>query len=119
MLALFLSAQSAQAALSPPQGQNNAESLDITALRQKAEGGDVSAQVELGQRYTFAKGGVALDYAQARAWFEKAADKGFAPAQNSLGYLYERGEGVAQDNAQARFWYQKAADQGSALAQQR
>ena len=117
MLALFLSAQSAQAALSPPQGQNNAESLDITALRQKAEGGDVSAQVELGQRYTFAKGGVALDYAQARAWFEKAADKGNTTAEQMLGNVYEYGWGVTQDFVRARSWFQKAADQGFAPAQ--
>jgi TPR repeat protein len=29
-------------------------------------------------------------------WYRKAADQGFAPAQTSVGYLYEEGLGVAR-----------------------
>jgi TPR repeat protein len=60
--------------------------------------------------------GVAQDYAKAREWFEKAADKGDASAMNKLGWLYENGEGVTQDYTKARGWYQKAADKGDASA---
>jgi uncharacterized protein len=51
--------------------------------------------------------GVARDYAQARQWYQKAADSGNALAMNNLGYLYEYGQGGALDYAQARRWFQK------------
>ena len=54
--------------------------------------------------------GVAQDYAKAREWYEKAADKGDASAMAALGVLYHNGQGVAQDYAKAREWYEKAAD---------
>ena len=60
--------------------------------------------------------GVAQDYAKAREWYEKAADKGDANAMASLGLLYHNGQGVAQDYAKAREWYEKAADKGDADA---
>jgi len=56
--------------------------------------------------------GVARDYAQARSWFEQAAEAGNAEAMRNLGILYENGEGVAKDSAQAHNWYQKAAEAG-------
>jgi len=62
--------------------------------------------------------GVAQDYAQAREWYQKAADAGNADAMNNLGWLYANGHGVAQDYAQAREWYQKAADAGNRDAKQ-
>lgn len=55
--------------------------------------------------------------AEAAKWFRKAADKGHADAQHSLGYMYAQGKGVLKDDAEAVRWYRKAADQGSALAQ--
>jgi len=55
---------------------------------------------------------VALDYAKAREWYEKAADKGYVRAMINLGALY----GEAQDYAQAREWFEKAADKGNVRA---
>jgi len=46
-----------------------------------------------------------------------SAALGYAPAQNSLGLMYDQGEGVAQDDAEAVKWYRKAAEQGYAAAQ--
>jgi TPR repeat protein len=51
------------------------------------------------------------------SWFRKAADQGDADAQNSLGVMYEEGQGVPQDYAAAASWFRKAADQGDAAAQ--
>jgi TPR repeat protein len=62
--------------------------------------------------------GVTQDYAQARRWYQKAADAGSAEAMYRLGEMYEEGEGVTQDYAQARRWYQKAADAGNSEARQ-
>ncbi len=59
----------------------------------------------------------AKDYAQALSWYRKAADQGYAPAQDSIGDLYYYGRGVKQDYAQAAAWFRKAADQGYAPAQ--
>ena len=61
--------------------------------------------------------GVAQDYAQAAAWWRKAADQGYAAAQRALGWTYEVGQGVAQDYAQAVAWFRKAADQADAPAE--
>src|SRR5215813_4785063 len=65
----------------------------------------------------YAKGfGVAQDYAKAREWFEKAADKDSADAMHDLGWLYQHGHGVAEDYVKAREWFEKAADKGDAYA---
>ena len=48
------------------------------------------------------------DYAQGLVWCRKAADKGNAWAQTSLGFMYQNGLGVAQDYVQAQAWYEKA-----------
>ena len=61
--------------------------------------------------------GVSQDDAAALSWFRKAADQGYAPAQNKLGLMYLIGRGVSQDDAIAANWLQKAADQGYAPAQ--
>ena len=60
---------------------------------------------------------VPQDYAQAAAWFRRAADQGHANAQYNLGLMYGAGEGVPQDYAQAVTWYRQAAEQGRANAQ--
>jgi TPR repeat protein len=49
--------------------------------------------------------------------FTKAANQGYAPAQASLGEMYETGRGVRKDNAQAIAWYRRAAEQGNVVAQ--
>jgi TPR repeat protein len=62
---------------------------------------------------------VGQDYAQARVWFQKAADKGDANAMSGLGGLYINGYGVAKDSAKAREWYEKAADKVEAVETER
>jgi uncharacterized protein len=81
-------------------------------VRAKADAGDIAACYELGLRYDAGRGGVARDLAQAAAWYRRAAEGGLAAAQNSLGSLYQAGEGVDQSFTEALAWYQKAADQG-------
>jgi len=71
-----------------------------------------AAQVQLGKKYLAQK-----DYLNAMIWYRQAAEKGNAPAQNDVGWLYQNGWGVKQDYAEAATWYRKAADQGNATAQ--
>jgi TPR repeat protein len=74
--------------------------------------------INLGLLYANGQG-VAQDYAKAREWYEKAADKGATSAMINLGLLYANGQGVAQDYAKAREWYEKAADKGDTSAEAR
>lgn len=64
----------------------------------------------LGLMYYQAEGAF-QDYGKAHAWFQKAAEQGYAQAQRHLGTMYRKGLGVAQDNGKAREWYKKAAEQ--------
>lgn len=53
-----------------------------------------------------------IKYDEAASWYRKAAEKGSAAAQYSLGVMYSNGRGVPKDDAQAVVWYRKAAEQG-------
>lgn len=55
--------------------------------------------------------------AEAVRLYRAAAEGGFAPAQNNLGAMYEKGIGVKKSDQQAAYWYRRAADQGEPLAQ--
>jgi hypothetical protein len=61
--------------------------------------------------------GVQQDYAAAARWYRKAAEQGYAAAQNNLGAIYALGHGVPRDFAEAVKWLRMAADQGFAGAQ--
>ena len=89
---------------------------ELSALERQAATGDAAAQCALGYLYHQGQG-VPQDYAQAAAWFRKAAEQGYTPAQGNLGVLYSNGEGVPQDDTQAVALYRMAAEQGDAHAQ--
>jgi TPR repeat protein len=57
------------------------------------------------------------DFATALQLFRPLAEQGNAEAQNSLGAMYQYGQGVPKDYAQALILRRKAADQGNASAQ--
>jgi len=63
------------------------------------------------------KEGTEDSYQVARYWAEKAAQKGYAPAQATLGTIFHEGLGVAQDPQLAASWFLKAAHQGHDGAQ--
>jgi TPR repeat protein len=52
------------------------------------------------------------DYAKAATMLRKAAEEGYAAAQNNLGVINETGKGVPQDYTNAVTWYRQAAEQG-------
>lgn len=90
----------------------------VDAMRRAAATGHPYGQFGMG---VLSDVGVAVevdqDDAQAVAWYRKAAEQGYARAQNSLGLMYANGRGVEQDDTQAVAWYRKAAEQGDAVAQ--
>lgn len=85
------------------------------ALREAAAQGDRLALFEIGNRYMDGRG-VEADMSKAATWYEKAAGKGFAPAEYRLASFNEKGLGVPVDVKKARAWYEKAAHQGNASA---
>ena len=83
----------------------------------KANAGDAASEYLVAIEYQ--KGDlVPRDFVQAADWYRKAAEQGYAPAQYSLGMLFQQKEsGIMKDDAQAAAWLRKAADQGNAQAQ--
>lgn len=57
------------------------------------------------------------DYATALRCWRPFAERGDAVAQNSLGFMYDKGRGVLQDYDQAVYWFRMAAEQGFSEAQ--
>ena len=78
----------------------------LANLQQRANSGDVSAQMFLGAYYDQKKS----DPAKAFVWFAKSAAQGDPDAQYSLGQLYEDGRGVPQDYSLAAAWYRVACE---------
>lgn len=54
---------------------------------------------------------------EAFAWYTKAAEQGWGPAQFNLGICYNRGNGVAQDMSKALEWFNKSSDWGDVTSQ--
>ena len=91
---------------------------DAQPLIETAAAGDSRlAQFLLGQVLNGDFGADEPDHEAANIQFTAAAEAGFAPAQMSLGYAYDVGDGVLADDAIAAEWYRKAAEQGMARAQ--
>lgn len=85
--------------------------MDLPALRQVAEQGEVKAQFILGTVYANGKG-VPQNYKQAVAWYQKAAEQGHTEAQYDLGRIYYHGKGVPEDLQQAYVWFSVAVANG-------
>ena len=83
----------------------------IEEVKQKADAGDRQAQFRLGSAYDSGTG-VPRDGAEAMKWYLRAAEAGYAEAQNSVG----SGLQAEKRYEEARIWYERAAAQGHALA---
>ncbi|NDV85902.1 hypothetical protein GTW51_04205 [Aurantimonas aggregata] len=98
-----------EAGIEPPAGIG--PEAFLTAVR----AGDPKALFETGLRLMEGRQGEPKPQ-DAATWFARSAERGFAPAQYSLGTLYEKGNGVTRDTVAARDWYLKAAEQGNVRA---
>lgn len=64
--------------------------------------------------------GMPVNIAEAKAWFEIGASKGYAPSMFNLGLFYENGAaGIPKDIEKARAYYAQAAKLGFTRAQER
>ena len=77
---------------------------------------DLKAQYQLAQDYlNHSKG--KNDVVKSVQLLEQIAEKGYAPAQNKLGFLYSQGHYVQKDPVLAIQWYEKAATAGFTISQ--
>jgi len=101
----------------PITAQQEPTSQEVADIRVRAEQGEAEAQYQLGKMYEVGRG-IAVNLAEAVAWYRRAADQGDMRAQYELGSRYRFGDGnIPQDFAQARVWIRRAADQGHPRAQ--
>jgi uncharacterized protein len=63
----------------------------------------IKAETNLGIMHANGKG-VTQNFAEARKWFQRAADHGEVKAQSNLGALYATGRGVPQSYLEAAKW---------------
>lgn len=87
----------------------------LALCRQAAEAGDVDAQVTTADAY-FKGQGAKRDPAEARQWYEKAANQQNAQAARKLGEMYASGDGGRRDKKKAMSLWQAAEKAGDPLA---
>ncbi len=105
------------------QGGMNAETVAETErevvelIGQAVERGSPEAMRIRAEWYANGQGGLAQDYAQAVAWYTKAAEAGDWPSMRILGVAYFRGEHVTRNPKQGELWLQRARTAGDPDAQ--
>ena len=87
----------------------------MKAYKVGAEGGHAGCQHQVGIMHRYGEG-VAVDYQQARLWFEKAAAQGHPEAVGELGTMYADGKGVTPSWRRARELYKRAIELGHSKA---
>lgn len=88
----------------------------VREIARKAAEGDAKALYDLAMLHDMGYDTVPLDSARSTELYRMSAQKGYAPAQNYLGFRYFNGDYVARDVDSALFWLVKAAGNGDAKA---
>src|SRR5262249_27490313 len=93
----------------------NLRICDAKVVRELAEQGHTFEQNQLGIASVLAIG---PDYTDKEAlkWFERAAQRGYSPAEVNLAVMYANGWGTPTNYGVALHWLHAAADQGFARA---
>jgi uncharacterized protein len=92
-----------------------AATVDVAALRAKAEANDPQAEFQFGRAYLTGSG-VNENPVEAVKWIRRAAEHGYVPAYNELGILYRIGTGIEKDFEEAARWFRKGAKAGHGKA---
>jgi len=91
----------------------------VAIWRPLATAGNAEAQTLLAAMYWSGEG-VPRDHAEAAKWYLLAAEKGYARAQNDIGFMYGFGEGQPpRDDVQAYKWLSLAIQRYTAKNQDR
>lgn len=88
----------------------------LNQLINKAYNGDAKSIFELARLYDRGFESIPIDTVKSNELYLIAANKGYAPAQNFIGFRYYKGEGVKHDLDSALYWIRLAADAGDATA---
>jgi hypothetical protein len=86
----------------------------LALCKAAADAGDRDAQVKVADIY-FKGGPVPADHAEARKWYQKAADQQHAESARKLGEMYAKGDGGKRDTKKAMTLWQAAEKQGDPL----
>lgn len=89
------------------------------ALRQlfaRASEEDPKALYELARLYDTGYDTIPADKSKSNSLYLKAAEKGYAPARNILGFRYYQGEGLSKNIDSALYWIRLAAEDGDLTA---
>lgn len=81
-----------------------------------AKNGNFLAMHNLAANTLHGGNGLQKDEDEAFAWYQLAAQMGFAGSQNNLGDMYENGQGTEQSREMAIYWYTQAAMKGEPSA---
>jgi TPR repeat protein len=92
------------------------EATDFTAIQQRADANDPTAQAALASCYDLGIH-VQPNGKESIRWLTQAANQGYVPAEYVLGRIYLYGRGVNIDYAQALVWESKAAEKDDPRAQ--
>ena len=90
--------------------------VSLEDLVERAEQGEVEAQVTLGLRYKHGMQ-VPQDFREALKWLLRASRQGNAFAQARVGAMYRDGLGAGRNYAEAVKWFRRSAGQGDSTAQ--
>ena len=77
--------------------------------------GHLESQFQEGENFRCGRN-IIQDYAIARYWLTKAAERGHSSAQNNLGVMYADGFGGEVDLEKAVYWYMRSAASGDYVA---
>ncbi len=110
-LILFLAAL--LGAVAPEVGKQRQAVREVVA---KAAAGDARALYDLAVLHDMGYDSIPVDSLRSTMLYRMAAERGYAPAQNYLGFRYFNGEAVRQDVDSALYWMAKAAGNGDAKA---
>ena len=92
------------------------EAQAVEWYRRSAEAGNRAGQFNYGIAVLYGDGGLDADPSASLDLMRKSAAQDYAPAINSVGLAYARGEAVEQDFAEARRWYERAAAMGNEVS---
>ena len=96
--------------------QVSRERIAVRELARKAAAGDAKALYELATLHDRGYDSIPVDTTRSTTLYRLSAERGYAPAQNYLGFRYFNGEGVREDVDSALFWLAKAAGGGDVKA---
>lgn len=88
----------------------------VREVAAKAALGDARALYDLAVLHDMGYDSIQVDSMRSTALYRMAAERGYAPAQNYLGFRYFNGEAVRHDVDSALYWMAKAAGNGDAKA---